>query len=84
MTQLMILRVIFIYLNNALYHLHVISDLFSNIFLQNTQKNSAILQAVKFKIVGIGNFKAHFSKSHFQRIRLRSYTQMIISLKNRT
>ena len=61
------------------YHLHVISDWFSNIFLQ---KIWHFLQPVKSKTIGTGNFEGWFLKSHLQRNCLQSYTNGHIS-KNR-
>ena len=53
------------------------------IFKHFPTKIYTFLQPVRSKTIGIGNLKADFSKSHFQRKPLTSYTHMVISQKVR-
>ena len=88
-TQLSILRFLFFYISwYVFYHLLVISNCLSNISptkkkKQNKKKtNMNFLQPVKSKNYrNRTTLKVDFSKSHFQRNRLQSYTQIILSQK---
>ena len=60
------------------YYLHIISDWFSIIF---PQKFCIFYNLSYSKLLELETSKADFSKSHFQRNSLWSYTQMVISQK---